>query len=199
MKRIAVFVSGGGTNLQALLDACAAGVIPGQIVTVVGDNACFGLERGVKAGTATYLHDRKAYRAADSNGKKALEAKLLEHLTALGVELVVLAGYLSVIPSSLVKAYPERIINIHPALIPKYSGKGWYGDKIHEAVIRNQDRETGITVHFVDEGIDSGRIIEQVIIKVVPTDSVESLRYRVHASEYPLLTRTVKHLCETLE
>lgn len=196
MKRIAVFVSGSGTNLQALLDACAAGVIQGQIVTVVGDNPCFGMERGVKAGTATYLHDRKAYRAADAEGKAQLERALLDHLAAAGVELIVLAGYLSVIPSSLVKAYPERIINIHPALIPNYSGKGWYGDKIHEAVIRNQDRETGITVHYVDEGIDSGRIIEQVIIKVVPTDTVETLRYRVHSNEYPLLTRIVKRLCE---
>lgn len=196
MKKIAVFVSGGGTNLQALMDACQLGTIQGSIQLVVADNdACYALVRAAGAGISTYVHDRKKVRVATETEKVEQVSALVAALKQAEIDLIVLAGYLSIIPSEVIGAYSDRIVNVHPALIPKYSGKGWYGDRIHTAVLENGDVETGVTVHYVDGGIDTGRIIEQVKVSVMADDTLETLRARIHGTEHILLVKIVSELC----
>jgi phosphoribosylglycinamide formyltransferase, formyltetrahydrofolate-dependent len=158
MKRLAVFVSGGGTDLQSVIDAIESGYIQNvEIALVVSSKAgVFALERAKK-----HKIPSTVFQKSNFLDKESLYEALATRLIAERVDYIVLAGYLSIIPKSFVDVFRDRIINIHPSLIPKYCGDGYYGIKVHEAVIAAGETESGATVHFVDEGIDSGKIIIQ--------------------------------------
>lgn len=184
--RVAVLASGGGTNLQALLDACGPGT-PARIVRVVSNRADAGaLERARQAGIpAVVLRD---------------PADAAELLAALGdAELVVLAGYLKLIPAAVVARFPRRLVNIHPALLPAFGGPGMYGRRVHEAVLASGAAESGATVHFVDEQYDRGPIIAQRTVPVLAGDTPETLATRVLAAEHELLPQVVLDLARTLQ
>lgn len=173
--RIAVLVSGGGTNLQALLDARAAGRLPsGEIVLVVADREdAFALKRAESNGIKTAVVCRK-----QKNGRD-FERELLQILSQEEIELIVLAGFLCILSEEFVRRYPDRIINVHPALIPSFCGKGFYGLKVHQAALDYGVKVSGATVHFVNEVADGGRIIMQKSVDVLEGDTPESLQKRV--------------------
>jgi len=183
--RIAVFISGGGTNLQSLIDTSQQGRLSGDIVLVVSSKSnAYGLERAKNAGIDTFVYKLKNYA-----GSEEAEKDLLEMLEEYGVEFIALAGYLKLIPVSVIKKYRDRITNIHPALLPKYGGKGMYGRHVHEAVLASGDKESGATVHLVDEIYDNGRILVQEKVPVLPGDDPDKLAARVLKIEhkiYPL-------------
>ena len=188
--RVAVFVSGGGSNLQALIDAGKCGLLAAEIVLVVSSRRdAFGLERAAGEGIDTLVFKPKKY-GSEEEAASALLGRLAEH----GVEYIALAGYLKLLPSAVVRAYPNRIVNIHPALLPKYGGKGMYGHRVHEAVLASGDAESGPTVHLVNEVYDEGRILEQTRVPVHENDTVESLAGRVLAQEHKLYPRVLNKL-----
>jgi len=184
--RIAVLVSGGGTNLQTLIDAVDKGDINGEIAAVISDNEnAYALERARKHGIkAIYIN------------RKQLAERLIIELQRLDIELVVLAGFLSILDRELVKAYEGRIINIHPSLIPSFCGKGFYGERVHKAALEYGVKVSGATVHFVDEGTDSGPIIFQEAVPVYFEDTSETLAARVLQVEHRLLPAAVGLFCE---
>ncbi|NLO83393.1 MAG: phosphoribosylglycinamide formyltransferase [Clostridiales bacterium] len=192
MMRIGVLISGSGTNLQALIDSIESGDIPGEIAVVISNRrTAYGLERARMHGIPAKSILRKDY-----NSDHAFNIAILETLRRYDVELVVLAGYLSILSPDVVKAYPNRIINIHPSLIPAFCGKGYYGERVHRAVLDYGVKVTGATVHFVDEGTDTGPIILQQAVMVMDDDDVHSLAQRVLEVEHRLLCRAVKLFIE---
>lgn len=176
MKKLAVLVSGGGTNLQAIIDAIADETITNaEIAVVISNNAnAYALERAKKHGIPGICVSPKSY-----DSRAAFNEALLQTIQSYEPDLVVLAGCLVVIPEIMVKAYPNRIINIHPALIPSFCGTGYYGLKVHEGVLSRGVKVTGATVHFVDEGTDTGPIILQKAVEVKQDDTPEILQQRV--------------------
>lgn len=176
MLKLAVLVSGGGTNLQAIMDAIANGAITNtEIKVVISNNPnAYALERAQNNGIEAKCVSPKAFPDRDS-----FNQALLETIQSYGVDLVVLAGCLVVIPECMVKAYPNKIINVHPALIPAFCGTGYYGLKVHEGVLNRGAKVTGATVHFVDEGTDTGPIILQKAVEVRQGDTPEILQRRV--------------------
>lgn len=191
--RIAVLVSGGGTNLQALLDAQSRGEIPGgEIALVVASKpGVFALERAEKAGVEALVVARKDY--PDTT---AFCAALRQTLQSRDIGLVVLAGFLSILDEAFIRAYENRIINVHPSLIPSFCGKGFYGLKVHEQALARGVKVTGATVHFVNEGADEGPIILQRAVDILPGDSPETLQRRVmEQAEWKLLPRAVALFC----
>lgn len=176
MMKMAVLVSGGGTNLQAIMDAMDRGEITNaEIAVVISNNAnAYALERAKMKGIEAICVSPKAYAS-----RAEFNQALLETIQSYDVELVVLAGCLVVIPEIMVKAYPNKIINIHPALIPSFCGTGYYGLKVHEGVLERGVKVTGATVHFVDEGTDTGPIILQKAVEVHQGDTPEILQRRV--------------------
>ena len=189
MLKIAVLVSGGGTNLQAIIDAIADGTITDtQIVTVISNNAgAYALERANAAGIAANCISPKNYES-----RALFNEALLEAVQASGADLIVLAGFLVVIPEQMIRAYRNRIINIHPSLIPSFCGTGYYGLKVHEGVLARGVKVTGATVHFVDEGTDTGPILLQKAVKVRQDDTPQSLQRRVmEEAEWKLLPRAI--------
>ena len=189
MLKIAVLVSGGGTNLQAIIDAIADGTITDtQIVTVISNNAgAYALERANAAGIAASCISPKNYES-----RALFNEALLEAVQASGADLIVLAGFLVVIPEQMIRAYRNRIINIHPSLIPSFCGTGYYGLKVHEGVLARGVKVTGATVHFVDEGMDSGPILLQKAVEVKPGDTPELLQRRVmEEAEWVILPRAI--------
>lgn len=194
MQNIAVLVSGGGTNLQALLDAEEAGRIRnGRIVRVISSKpGVFALERAKRYGIPTTVVERKSYSTID-----AFSAALLKALENCGADIVVLAGFLSIIDETVIKRYPNKILNIHPSLIPAFCGKGYYGLRVHEEVLRYGVKLTGATVHFVNEVTDGGAILLQKAVEVWPDDTPETLQRRVmEEAEWRLLPQAVSLLCE---
>ena len=189
MLRVAVLVSGGGTNLQAILDAVADGSITNAEIAVVISNKkdAYALERAAKAGVPGVWISPKEYADKEAFGE-AMAAALRERQ----IDLVVLAGYLVIVPENLVRAFPNRIINIHPALIPSFCGMGYYGLKVHEAVLARGVKVTGATVHFVDEKADHGPIIAQKAVAVLDGDTPEVLQRRVmEEAEWKLLPQAI--------
>jgi len=184
--RIGVLVSGGGTNLQCLIDSVEEGSINGEIVVVISDReGAFALERAKRHGIpALYINSRKEGR------------RIKEELDRYNVGLVVLAGYLTILDADFVKAYEGKIINIHPSLIPAFCGKGFYGERVHRAAVEYGVKISGATVHFVDEGTDSGPIILQQPVPVYPEDTAETLAARVLEVEHKLLPDAVRLYCE---
>ena len=174
--KMAVLVSGGGTNLQAIIDAIDSGKITNaEISVVISNNAnAYALERAKHHGIESLCVSPKNFET-----REEFNQKLLETIQSYGVDLVVLAGCLVVIPEIMVKAYPNKIINIHPALIPSFCGTGYYGLKVHEGVLKRGVKVTGATVHFVDEGTDTGPIILQKAVEVHQDDTPEILQRRV--------------------
>ena len=188
--RIAVFVSGSGTNLQALIDAQSRGELPsGQIVLVISSSAkAYALERAKKAGIAAAVCSRKEL-GSQAAFEAAIDAKLRSH----GVDMIVLAGFMSILSADFTRRWPNRIINVHPALIPSFCGKGFYGLRVHEAALAYGVKVTGATVHFVNEIPDGGRIILQKAVEVVPGDTPETLQRRVmEQAEWILLPRAAE-------
>ena len=188
--RIAVFVSGSGTNLQALIDAQSRGELPsGQIVLVISSSAkAYALERAKKAGIAAAVCSRKEL-GSQAAFEAAIDAKLRSH----GVDMIVLAGFMSILSADFTRRWPNRIINVHPALIPSFCGKGFYGLRVHEAALRYGVKVTGATVHFVNEIPDGGQIILQKAVEVAPGDTPETLQRRVmEQAEWILLPRAAE-------
>lgn len=193
MLKIVVLVSGGGTNLQALLDAKAAGQIPhGEFVRVISSAAgAYALERAKNAGIQGVVIERKGKTAEE------FETALLAELEAAEADLIVLAGFMTILSEKIIEKYPEKIINVHPALIPSFCGKGFYGLKVHEAALEKGVKVTGATVHFVNEIPDGGRIIAQKAVDVLDGDTPEILQRRVmEQAEWKILPAAVAKLCE---
>lgn len=189
--RIAVFVSGGGTNLEALLKAQESGAIPhGEIVVVLSSTAgAYALERAKNHGVPGFAVPRKGMDQA------AFEAALSEKLTEYRVDLIVLAGFLSILSEEFVQRWPDRIVNIHPSLIPAFCGKGYYGLKVHEAALSRGVKVTGATVHLVNEIPDGGHILLQKAVEVLPGDTPEVLQRRVmEQAEWILLPQAAELL-----
>ena len=184
--RIAVLVSGGGTNLQALIDAQQAGEIPdGEIALVVSNKTgAYALERAAKAGIPAVTVTKKASGGTQEGFEQALLAILKEN----SIDLIILAGFLAILSADFTRAYNDRIINVHPSLIPSFCGKGFYGLKVHEAALEYGVKVTGATVHLVNEIPDGGRILLQKAVDILPDDTAETLQKRVmEQAEWKLL------------
>lgn len=183
MKNIGVLVSGGGTNLQSVIDNIESGKINGQIKVVISNKeSAYGLERARKHGIkAIYL-----------NGEK----EIIEELKNNDVDLVVLAGFLKILSHDFTRAFENKIINIHPSLIPSFCGKGYYGLKVHETAVEYGVKVSGATVHFVDENTDTGAIIMQKTVDVLPDDSAQDLQKRVLCVEHEILSQVIAKFCE---
>ena len=193
--RIAVFVSGGGTNLEALLNAQEAGSIPhGEIVLVIASNeTAYALPRAANHGVPGVAVPRKQMT------QEAFEAVISEKLAEYDVDIIVLAGFLSILSADFVKQWPERIINVHPSLIPSFCGKGMYGLKVHEAALAKGVKVTGATVHLVNEIPDGGRILLQKAVEILPNDTPEVLQRRVmEQAEWILLPQAAELLCKQI-
>jgi phosphoribosylglycinamide formyltransferase-1 len=196
MIPIAVLVSGGGTNLQALFDAEDSGVLKsGRVTLVISSNPnAFALLRAAKHHVPSRIIERKSF-----SGPASYDAALLDALGSLGIGLVVLAGFLAIIGAPVIAAFNKRIINVHPALLPSFGGKGFYGLKVHEAAINRGVKITGATVHYVDETIDGGEIIGQKAVEVAEGDTPESLQKRVmESAEWQLLPAATEMVCQNL-
>lgn len=183
MVKIGVLISGGGTNLQAVIDGCENKSINGEVRVVISNKEnAYGLERARN-------YNIKAICEKDEN-------KIIEVLKANEIELVILAGYLKIVSPKLVNEYRNKIINIHPSLIPAFCGKGYYGEKVHQGVIDYGAKVTGATVHFVDEGADTGPIIMQKTVEVKQDDDTKKLAKRVLEVEHEILTKSISMFCE---
>ncbi len=194
--KIAVFVSGGGTNLQALIDAADAGALPsGEIVLVLASSPkAYALERAAKAGIPSAVVSVKT-EGTQAAAEEKMNALLAEH----GVELIVLAGYLSILSEEFTRRWDKRILNIHPSLIPAFCGKGYYGLRVHEEALRRGVKVTGATVHFVNEIPDGGEILLQQAVDVLPGDTPEVLQRRVmEQAEWKLLPRAAELVSKQL-
>ena len=193
-KHIAVLVSGGGTNLQALIDAQARGeLINGEITAVISSNpGAYALERAAKAGIPGYVVARKEFPSS-----QAMTAALVEQLRALDIDLVVLAGFMVILTGEMVRAFPNAILNVHPALIPSFCGAGYYGLHVHEAALAYGVKLTGATVHFVNEEPDGGPIVLQRAVEILEGDTPEVLQRRVmEQAEWHILPQAVSLFCE---
>jgi phosphoribosylglycinamide formyltransferase len=193
--KIAVLVSGGGTNLQAILDSMRAEKIPhGEIALVISNNRnAYALTRARENGIETAVVSRR-----ELGGE--FEDVLLSTLAAHGIELVVLAGFLCVLTEKVTRAYAQRIINVHPSLIPSFCGTGYYGLKVHEAALAYGVKVTGATVHYVNEVTDGGEIIAQKAVEVKPGDTPETLQRRVmEEAEWVILPAAVEQVCKKLQ
>lgn len=194
MLNIAVFVSGGGTNLQALIDAQDRGEIKnGKITFVLASNEnAYALERAKKAGIDTAVVSRKQYES-----KADYDKAVLKTLDGRDIDLIVLAGFLSILGEDLVSKYNNKIINVHPSLIPLFCGDGFYGKKVHKAVLDSGMKVTGATVHFVNEITDGGAIILQKAVPIEQGDNEDILQYRVmRQAEWEILPKAVSLFCE---
>jgi phosphoribosylglycinamide formyltransferase-1 len=194
ITRIGVLVSGGGTNLQAIIDACSNGVLRGlaEVAVVVSNKVdAFALERAKKAGIPGIFIDRKLF-ADGASYCSAIADELQKH----DVQLVCLAGFLLKLDPCLIHIYPGRVLNIHPALLPKFGGKGMYGHHVHEAVVAAQETESGPTVHIVDEEYDHGKIVMQKRVPVHPADTPDDVAQRVLAVEHKIFPEAIKKVIE---
>ena len=194
--KVAVLVSGGGTNLQALIDAQGSGAIPhAGIVLVISNNPeAYALERAKKAGIDTAVITRK-----ECGTTEAAEAKMIELLEEYGVDLIVLAGFMSILSEDFTRRFERRIINVHPSLIPAFCGKGFYGLRVHEAALERKVKVTGATVHFVNEIPDGGEIIMQKAVDILPGDTPEILQKRVmEQAEWKILPAAVELVSKEL-
>lgn len=192
MKNIAVFASGSGSDMQSVIDACESGQINGKVVAVIASRpGIFALERAAKHNIPSKVFSVKEYGSPE-----AKDGAIVEYLKPMGIDLIVLAGYLSIVSKPLLDVYEGRIINIHPSLIPRHCGKGMYGLHVHESVLASGDKFSGCTVHFVDSGTDTGKIIRQVTVPVEDGDTPETLQARVLVQEHKLLPQVVAELCK---
>ena len=195
MLRVAVFVSGGGTNLQALMDAVSDGRIPESEIVLVLSNRkeAYALTRARDRGIPTAVVSAKEFP-----DKEAFAQALLKETDTANPDIIVLAGFLATVPPDMVQRYEGRILNVHPSLIPSFCGKGYYGLKVHEAVLERGVKVTGATVHLVDEGLDTGPILKQKAVDVRPGDTPESLQRRVmEEAEWVILPEAVAEIARS--
>ena len=194
--RIAVLVSGGGTNLQALIDARGSILTSGEIALVVSNNRdAYALERAKKAGIPTEVVLKK-----DCGSQAAFEERLREILTAYRIDVIILAGFMTILTEDFTARYPRRILNVHPSLIPSFCGPGFYGLRVHQAALDCGVKVTGATVHFVNEIPDGGEIIAQKAVEVQPGDTPETLQRRVmEQAEWILLPRAAESVCAAIK
>ena len=192
-KRIAFLVSGGGTNMQAVIDAIKKGEIKGTAALVIASNdTCYAIERARKENIPVFVCALK-----DFKNRAARDAKVLKLLKEYKIDLVLLAGFLGIVGKEIIDAYPRAIMNIHPALLPAFGGKGFHGLKVHEAVLNRGVKVTGATVHFVNGEIDGGMILLQKAVAVLDGDTPETLQKRVmDEAEYVIYPQAVKMFCE---
>lgn len=194
VKRIAVLVSGGGTNLQALIDAQAQGeIVNGEIAAVIASKpGAYALERAEQAGIPGYVVARKDYPS-----NQAMTAALVDKLQSLNIDLVVLAGFMVILTEEMVRAYPNAILNVHPAIIPSFCGEGYYGLHVHEKALEYGVKVSGATVHFVSEECDGGPIVLQKAVAVEEGDTPEALQRRImEQAEWVILPRAVSLFCQ---
>ena len=190
MKKVALFASGSGSNVQNISEYFATNPHV-KINLILSNNPnAFVLERAKKLGIQTHVFTRDSFYNTH---------EIIKVLEKAQTDFIVLAGFLWLIPQYLIQAYPNKIINIHPALLPKYGGKGMYGSKVHEAVINNKEKESGITIHYVNEQYDEGSIIFQARCMVKPDDSPESVAKRIHELEYEYYPKIIEQLIMQLE
>lgn len=189
MLRISVLVSGGGTNLQAVIDGAESGSIrDAKVVRVISSNSnAYALERARKHNIDAMVIGKENYPDGGERTKAIIAA-----LDEAATDLVILAGYMSILEPSLIEAYRGRIVNIHPSLIPKFCGAGFYGKHVHEAVLAAGEKESGATVHYVDEGVDTGPVIIQEKVPVLEGDTAETLAARVLETEHKILRKAVE-------
>ena len=194
--KIAVLVSGGGTNLQALMDAQGKVLNSGEIALVVSNNReAYALERAKKAGIKTAVVIKK-----ECGSQAAFEEKLKEILRSHGIEVIILAGFMTILSANFTACYPKRILNVHPSLIPSFCGEGFYGLRVHEAALDYGVKVTGATVHFVNEIPDGGEIIAQKAVYIEPGDTPETLQRRVmEQAEWVLLPQAAEQVCAGLQ
>ena len=193
--RIAVFVSGGGTNLQALIDARGKVLRSGELALVVSNvPGAYALERAKKAGIPTEVVSKK-----ELGSQAAFEEKLVTVLTDYRIDLIVLAGFMTILTENFTARYPKRILNVHPSLIPSFCGEGFYGLRVHQAALDYGVKVTGATVHFVNEIPDGGEIIAQKAVEILPDDTPETLQKRVmEQAEWILLPQATEKVCASL-
>ncbi|CAI0415531.1 unnamed protein product [Linum tenue] len=191
-KKLAVFVSGGGSNFKSIHEACVEGSVHGEIVALVTNKTDCGGAEYARNKDIPVLQFPRTKDGADGLSPTSL----VDALRNFEVEFVLLAGFLKLIPVELIRAYPRAILNIHPSLLPAFGGKGYYGMKVHKAVISSGARYSGPTIHFVDEHYDTGRILAQMVVPVLSTDSPEDLAARVLKEEHKLYKEVVAALCE---
>ena len=196
MINIAVLVSGGGTNLQALIDAQGKVLQHGKIKLVISSKTCvYALHRAEKVGIEHCVIAKHDYTTQEE-----FSNALLQQLQSYQIDMIVLAGYLSILDETIIRAYPNRIINIHPSLIPSFCGKGYYGLKVHEAALHYGVKVTGATVHIVNEIPDGGKILLQKAVDILPTDTPESLQQRVmEEAEWILLPQATEMIAKEIE
>lgn len=187
--RIAVFISGSGSNLQSIIDNIENGNLNCEISYVIADRECFGLERAEKHGIKSIMLDKKLFGNKLSDEISAILENGIEK-----TDYIVLAGYLSILSESFINKWTRKIINIHPSLLPKFGGRGMYGMNVHRAVIEAKETESGCTIHFVDTGVDTGEIILQIKVPVLSDDTPEILQKRVLEKEHILLIEGIKKL-----
>lgn len=186
MKNIVVLVSGGGTNLQRIIDCIEMGEIPNaQISMVVADRKCLGLDRAKIHNISSHLIPRGKLFSAE-----------LKQLLPENTDLIVLAGFLSILNKEFCDSFPGKIINIHPALLPKFGGKGMWGHHVHQAVLTAEEKESGATVHFVTSGIDEGEIILQKSFEISENETMESLAEKVHEIEFDIFPKAINKVLE---
>jgi len=193
---VAILVSGGGTNLQAIIDAKAAGKIPSAELALVlaSNDKAYALERAAKAGIPS-----EVLRKAKGEDVTLYGERLLEVLRKHRIDLVVLAGFLTILPENVIRAYDHRILNVHPSLIPSFCGDGFYGLRVHEAALAKGVKVTGATIHFVNEITDGGDIIAQKAVEVLPDDTPETLQKRVMVeAEWVLLPQAVEMVAKSM-
>lgn len=193
MKKIAVLISGGGTNLQAIIDATLDGTIEGKVQVVISNRKdAYGLERAKNHNIKTAYIGKAIYSSLDKQNDA-----LIDILDENSIDIVVLAGYLSILSKKVIDKYRNKIINIHPSLIPQYCGDGYYGMNVHNAVIQNNEEYSGATVHFVDEGVDTGEIILQEKVRVDEDDTPQTLAKKVLEVEHKILVSVLAKMCRS--
>lgn len=186
-KRIAIFASGSGSNAQKIMEHFKYSSLA-EVTLVLSNNPdAYVLQRADNFEIPSHVFDRTAFYQTD---------EVVDILKRLDVDLIVLAGFLWLVPENLLKAFPNKIINIHPSLLPKHGGKGMYGDKVHQAVLAAGDEEHGITIHFVNEHFDQGEVIHQAKFKVEPEDSIEILKFKGQQLEHQYFPKVIENLCK---
>lgn len=197
MANVAIFVSGGGTNLQALIDASKDGLLPNANLSLVVSSkpSAYALKRAEVAGIKSCVISRKDYLKSDDFDNALVDVSKQNH-----IDMIVLAGYMSVLGKSFIDVYKDRIINVHPSLIPSFCGVGFYGLRVHEAALKRGVKVTGATVHIVNEVCDGGPILAQKAVEVLPTDTPETLQKRVmEQAEWMLLPEVLQRCCKALD
>ncbi|MCJ8208538.1 phosphoribosylglycinamide formyltransferase [Mucilaginibacter sp. RS28] len=189
-KRIAIFASGSGSNAQKIIEHFKRSPVAEVVLVLSNNPQAYVLQRADNFEIPSHVFNREEFYQTDG------VVKLLKNLQ---VDLIILAGFLWLVPESLLKAFPNRIINIHPSLLPKYGGKGMYGDKVHQAVLDNKEEESGITIHFVNEHFDEGEVIHQSRFKIEPGDTIEVVKFKGQQLEHHNFPRVVEALLSKIK